>query len=85
MSDEEPEEPVLELPVEPVSDGELVEPPIDPELLEPELPDEEPPSEPLEPVSEDPELPECFEDVLEEPFGITSMFVTSEPEKLART
>ncbi len=81
LSDEEPE---VELPVEPVSDGELVEPPIDPED-DPELPDDEPPSEPLEPVSEDPELPECFEDVLEEPFGITSMFVTSEPEKLART
>ncbi len=83
LSDEEPEEPVLELPVEPVSDGELVEPPIEPE--DPELPDEEPPSEPLEPVSDEPELPECFEELPEEPFGMTSMFVTSEPEKLART
>ena len=94
LSDDDPE---VELPVEPVSDGELVEPPIEePELLpvepvpddEPALPDDEPPSEPLEPlepVSDDPELPECFEELLEEPFGITSMFVSSEPEKLART
>ncbi len=78
----EPELPVEE-PLDPVSDGELVEPPIEPE--DPELPDEEPPSEPLEPVSDEPELPECFEELPEEPFGMTSMFVTSEPEKLART
>jgi hypothetical protein len=60
LSDEEPDEPVLGLlvePLEPVSDGVLVEPPI-----EPELPEDEPPSEPLEPVSVDePELPEGFE------------------------
>ncbi len=84
----EPGEPVLGLaddpddepPIEP-EDSELPVEPVD----DPELPEEEPPSEPLEPVSEDPELPECFEELPEEPFGMTSMFVTSEPEKLART
>ncbi len=88
--DEEPDEPVLGLADEPVSDD---EPPIEPledplpvePVDDPALPEEEPPSEPLEPVSEDPELPECFEELPEEPFGMTSMFVTSEPEKLART
>jgi hypothetical protein len=96
LSVEEPDDPVLlpvELPVdEPVSDGEPIEPeepvelPVEPVPEEdPELPEEEPPSEPLEPVSEDdPELPECFDELPEEPFGITSISVTSEPEKLAR-
>jgi hypothetical protein len=92
FSVEEPDEPVLGLlvvpelpaeePLEPVSDGALVEPPI-----EPELPEDEPPIEPLEPVSEDePELPEDFEEL---PFGMISICVTSsvlpDPEKLART
>ncbi len=94
LSVEEPDDPVLlpvelpaEEPLEPVSDGELVEPPI-----EPELPEDEPPSEPLEPVSEDePELPEDsdFEGLPEEPFGMISISVTCsvlpDPEKLART
>jgi hypothetical protein len=95
LSVEEPDDPVLlpvELPVdEPLSDGEPIEPeelPVEPVEEDPELPEDEPPSEPLEPlepVSRDPELPECFEELPEEPFGITSIWVTSEPEKLART
>ena len=52
------------------------------------VPDEEPPIEPLEPELEpvpveDPELPE--EPELLEPFGMISICVTLEPEKLART
>lgn len=85
--------PPVELPLEP----ELPDPVVsDEEPDEPELPEDEPPIEPLEPVSEDepvepdeeppiePEDPEP-----EEPFGITSICVTCAlepaPEKLART
>lgn len=62
------------VPVEPVELEPEVEPELEPEVEpvsdEPELPDEEPRVEPELPV---------------EPFGMTSISVTSEPEKLART
>ncbi len=63
-------------------------------LLEPVLPvsedepvpdGEEPPIVPLEPVDPEPDEPELPEEPPIEPFGMISMFVTLEPEKLART
>jgi hypothetical protein len=101
---EEPLEPVLvpdpvasgDVPDDPVPVLPDEEPPVEPpiEPLEPVLDPLDPVLDPLEPVSveepeeppiepDEPELPE------EEPFGITSIWVTSavepEPEKLART
>ncbi len=62
--------------LEPLWSGDVVDEPV-PEL--PELPVPIEPLEPDEPPMEDPELPE------EEPFGMISICVTLEPEKLART